>query len=384
MHLKRFVAYVLVLAVALVGFGLAIGADAHLFESPQAYALAGEVHVFDVAGRLASLTIRGTNSDGFAVDTVVLDSAQRVIRVDFPADSSAFDVLIRPAAVPPPSVYSDSAPIVAISDIESGLGALRDFLVSHQIADRDFNWRFGRGHLVFVGDFVDRGASTTQVLWAAYKLEGSAREAGGHVHFVIGNHEIKNLQGNFQTANEKYFHIAGMLGKRQDELFSDSAVLGQWLASKNVVEVINQVAFVHGGLHPALARWTSSVQDLNDIVRAGYRQPWFTPRRETAASFLRSNNTGPAWYRGYFKDKLTAAAVDSGLQLVGARHVVVGHTLQGRVNVRHNGRVIAIDVPHRKDYLTSFPPRFSEGVMVRDGTFSRLLENGQSRPLSTR
>ncbi len=384
-YLKRFVISIMVLFAVLVAFGLTIGADAHLFEDRLAYQLDGEVHVFLEDGRNVAHTIRGDNERGFSVDTALLaDDDDSPIRVVFPADSSAFQVQVSPHAETPPSTYDDGAPIIAVSDIESGFGALRTFLVAHEVADSLMNWTFGNSHLVLVGDFVDRGASTTQVLWAIHKLEQSARSAGGRVHFIIGNHEIKNLQGNFQTADEKYFHIAGILGKQQHELFADDAVLGRWLASKNVVEVINGVAFAHGGLHPRLREFASSAEEINQVVRAGYRLPWYTPTAESKESFLRSSNTGPAWYRGYFKDDLSPAQVEDGLRVVGARAIVVGHTLQGKVNARHDGRVFAIDVRHPKDYLTSFPIRRSEGLLIRDGEYFRLLQDGEVRPLRAR
>ena len=384
-QLKRFAVSTLVLIAGLVVFGLFIGADAHLFEDRLAYQLDGEVHVFHANGRRVAHTLRGSNDSGFHVDTVLLsDEGEPRIRVGFPADSSHFDVTIFPEAPVPASVYDDGAPIVAISDIESGFAAFRQFLVAHDIADAALNWTFGSGHLVLVGDFVDRGASTTQVLWAIYKLEQSARQAGGRVHYIIGNHEIKNLQGNYQTANEKYFHIAGILGKQQFELFDDRSVLGRWMASKNVVEVINGVAFAHGGLHPRISQLGVSVEEINRIVRAGYRTPWFTPTTETTESFLRSGSTGPAWYRGYFKDDMSSQEVDQGLRVVGASAIVVGHTIQSRVNARHDNRVFAIDVRHPKDYLTSFPLRRSEGLMIRDGQYFRLLQDGRVRSMGTR
>lgn len=384
-HLKRFAVSTLVLIAGLVVFGLFIGADAHLFENRLAYQLDGEVHVFHANGRRVAHTLRGSNDSGFHVDTVLLsDEGEPRIRVGFPADSSHFDVTVFPDAPVPASVYDDGAPIVAISDIESGFAAFRQFLVAHGIADAALNWTFGSGHLVLVGDFVDRGASTTQVLWAIYKLEQSARQAGGRVHYIIGNHEIKNLQGNYQTANEKYFHIAGILGKQQFELFDDRSVLGRWMASKNVVEVINDVAFAHGGLHPRISQLGVSVEEINRIVRAGYRTPWFTPTTETTESFLRSGSTGPAWYRGYFKDDLSSQEVDQGLRAVGASAIVVGHTIQSKVNARHDSRVFAVDVRHPKDYLTSFPLRRSEGLMIRDGQYFRLLQDGRVRSMRSR
>lgn len=383
--MRHFAVSVLVLLAALVTFGLAIGAEAHLFEDRLAYQLDGEVHVFFEGRSAVAHVVRGDNDRGFRVDTSALSGeGAEGFRVGVPADGSAFDVPVALDIVSPSAVYEDREPIVAVSDIESGFGALRTFLVTHGVADERLNWTFGKGHLVVVGDLVDRGASTTQVLWGVYKLEQSARQAGGTVHVIIGNHEIKNLQGNYQTANEKYFHIAAILGKQQYQLFDENALLGRWLASKNVVEVINRVAFVHGGLHPDLAKYRLSVEDINRVVRAGYRTPYYTPVKVTTESFLRSSTTGPAWYRGYFKDDLSPHDVQRGLSAVGARAVVVGHTLQGKVNVRHDGRVVAIDVRHPKDYLTSFPLRSSEGLLIKDGEFSRLLEGGGKRPLRVR
>jgi hypothetical protein len=380
--LKAFFLSTLVLVVGLVTFGLFIGADAHLFEDRLAYHLDGEVHAFFRDDQLAVHVVRGDNDRGFSVDTIAspLDSA-RAFRVTFPEGSTGFDVTPGAMIESPASRYDDGEPIIALSDIESGFGAFRDFLVTHGVADSAMRWTFGKGHLVLVGDFVDRGASTTQVLWAAYQLEQSAKLAGGTVHFIIGNHEIKNLQANFQTAEEKYFHIAGILGKQQSELFSDSALLGRWLASKNVVEVINGVAFVHGGLHPDLAKYSLSLDEINQIVRDDYRTPYYSPVTVTKESFLRSGTTGPAWYRGYFKDDLTPEQVEQGLRVVGAKAAVVGHTLQGKVNVKHDGKVIAIDVKHPKDYLTSFPFRSSEGLLIKNGEFFRLLDDGGVKSL---
>lgn len=381
-NLKHFTVTFLLLLVTLVCFGLFIGADAHLFEDKLAYQLDGEVHVFAQDGQSIALRIKGDNDSGFYVEQQALSAAGgNRIKVQFPQDNSHFTVEIGGDIQTPDTLYNDGEPIVALSDIESGFAAFRQFLVSHSIADEQLNWTFGKGHLVLVGDFVDRGASTTQVLWGIYKLEQSARQSGGQVHFVIGNHEIKNLQGNFQSANEKYFYIAGILGKQQFQLFDDNALLGRWLAAKNVLEIINGVAFVHGGLHPDIAKYRLSVDEINQIVRSGYRTLYYTPGTVTKESFLQSSTTGPAWYRGYFKDDLSQKEVEQGLKAVNAKAVVVGHTLQSEVKALYNHKVFAIDVRHPKDYLTSFPLRASEGLLIKDGQYFRLSEDGSSEAL---
>jgi hypothetical protein len=51
------------------------------------------------------------------------------------------------------------------------------------------HWQFGQGHLVILGDSVDRGRDVFAVLWRLYGLAGQASATGGAVHVVLGNHE---------------------------------------------------------------------------------------------------------------------------------------------------------------------------------------------------
>ncbi len=96
---------------------------------------------------------------------------------------------------------------------------------------------------------------------------------------------------------------------------------------------------------------------------------------------MQSSTTGSAWYRGYFKDDLSQTQVEQGLKAVNAKAVVVGHTLQGEVKALYNHKVFAIDVRHPKDYLTSFPLHTSEGLLIKDGQYFRLSEDGSSEAL---
>ncbi|MEX2963182.1 metallophosphoesterase [Microbulbifer sp. TYP-18] len=381
-NLKHFGITFTLLFLCAIGFGLYIGADAHLSEDKLAYKLGGEVHVFYENNLPFAKRIKGSKENGFYTDeTFNTEYGSLSFAVPFPLDASEFTVTIDPEIITPETTYDDGEPIVAISDIESNFSAFRDFLVTHGVADKQLNWTFGQGHLVLVGDFVDRGASTTQVLWGIYKLEQSAKLAGGKVHFIIGNHEIKSLQGNYQSANKKYFYIAGMLGKQQYHLFDENSFLGRWMASKNVLEVINEIAFTHGGIHPRLAEFDLSLQEINNLVRESYRNLYYTPVVETMESFLRSSTTGPAWYRGYFKDDLSQREIEQGLEAVGANAVVVGHTLQSKVTALYKNKVLAIDVKHPKDYVVSFPIRKSEGLLIKNGQYFRLLENGEAKAI---
>ena len=135
---------------------------------------------------------------------------------------------------------------------------------------------------------------------------------------------------------------------------------------------------MNGGLHPQIQKYSDSLADINHTVRNGYRQLYFTSVKESKESFLRSSTTGLAWYRGYFKDDLSQQQIEQGLKTIKAKAVVVGHTIQSNVNTLYDGKVIAIDVKHPQDYLTSFPFRNSEGLLIKNGKRFRLLDNGET------
>lgn len=321
--------------------------------------------------------IRGNQDDGFYVDRRIVGTDSSFTSYSFfHLDSTRFEFTIQPNIKSPDDSYDDDQPILAISDIESGFKTFRDFLITHQVIDDELNWTFGLGHLVLLGDFVDRGFSTTQVLWFIYKLEQDARQHGGTVHFILGNHEIKNMQGNFDSASPKYVHIASILGKKPHELYEPHSVLGRWMSSKNTVERINGILFSHGGLNPDLVNIKLTISDINRIVRENYYRPFYPKPEKTIEQRLISSHSGVAWYRGYFKDELAQEEIDRVLFHFDAGAIVVGHTLQSKVNARFNGKVIGIDVRHPKDYSSSFPNQRSEGLLIEGGTIYRLRHDG--------
>jgi hypothetical protein len=129
-------------------------------------------------------------------------------------------------------------------------------------------------------------------LWFIYKLEQDALKQGGLVHFIIGNHELKNMQGNYGASAEKYLAVANILGKVQSDLYSPNSFLGRWMASKNAIERINGNLFTHGGLHPKVADLNVSLDEINSILRDNYYLPYYPKREKTNTQWLTSTNTG--------------------------------------------------------------------------------------------
>lgn len=110
-----------------------------------------------------------------------------------------------------PVYYPAPAKMLVVSDIEGNFKGLQQLLVGTGVMDAQIRWQFGTGHLVFVGDIFDRGLQVTECLWLLYKLEHEAEQAGGKVHFLLGNHEVMNLTGNYKYVRRKYRHNADSL-----------------------------------------------------------------------------------------------------------------------------------------------------------------------------
>ncbi|MGG8496480.1 metallophosphoesterase [Tenacibaculum sp. TC6] len=326
--------------------------------------------------------LKGNKDDGFEVDCKKYSSKNELtISSFFPLDSTYFNFNLKTAFNTPKSIYDDDYPIIAISDIESGYKSFRDFLIKNQVIDSNLQWTFGKGHLVLVGDFVDRGASTTQVLWFIYKLEQEAAKNGGMVHFIIGNHEIKNLQGDYLSSSLKYKAVSAILEKQQFELFNKKSFLGKWLSSKNVIERINGNLFVHGGIHPDITSYAIDLDSINTIVRKNYALTFYPKKQKSLTQFLTSTRTGLAWYRGYFKDNVSEEQIESCLKKFNANSIIVGHTLQRKVKKLFNGKLYAIDIKHPKDYETNWPLKKSEGLLIKNNAYYRATHNGKTEKL---
>lgn len=263
--------------------------------------------------------------------------------------------------------------LLVLSDIEGNLPAFTALLRAAGAVDAKLDWTFGKGHVVLVGDFVDRGTEVTECLWLVYELEARARKAGGGVHFVLGNHEVMNLTGDLRYVRRKYLENAALLGERFDALWTRDTVLGRWLRLHNVVERLGDVLFAHGGISPAVAAKKPKLAELDDALRAALlADAWTKPKDGLLA--LAAGNEGVTWYRGYVQEPVVSESeMDTVLAAFGAKRVVVGHTIVPRVGLALGGRVLTVDVHHAGGT--------SQAALLEKGAWKRLFPDGKREGL---
>jgi hypothetical protein len=200
------------------------------------------------------------------------------------------------------------------------------------------------------------------------------------VHYIIGNHELKMMHGDYGVTDPKYNEIAALLGKQQIEIYNSNSLIGKWLASKNALELINGKLFVHGGIHPDLGKSALSIEEINQIIRSNYYKP-FKSGNYANQELLISPETGPCWYRGYFKKNLSQEQIDISLDKFNARLVIVGHTIQSKVNRKYKGKVIGIDVHHPNDDHKLWPEGKSEALFIKGEKYYRVFDNGDKEEI---
>lgn len=158
----------------------------------------------------------------------------------------------------------------AIGDIQGCMASLERLLAL-------IDFRPGRDEAWLVGDLVNRGPRSLDVLrWA--------REHEGAVTAVLGNHDLHFLA-----------RAAGATGEKKrdtlDELLRapDRDRLVDWLRARPLVHVDGAHAMVHAGLHP---RWT--IADAR--ARAGELEAELRgPAWRAFLAHVKGNGTPPAW-----------------------------------------------------------------------------------------
>ena len=265
--------------------------------------------------------------------------------------------------------YNGVKKMLVLSDIEGNFAALRTLLQGNGVIDDNFNWTFGKDHLVLIGDFVDRGTMVTEVLWFIYMLEEKAKAAGGYVHFILGNHEIMNMSNDLNYVHERYIQHAGLMNKPYMQLFGPDAELGRWLATKNVVERIGKTLFTHGGFSGYMNQMALPLKELNEMTRAYYTDT--TYRYKDQRLNIIYSDFGPFWYRGYYKPpRADVAQVDSTLNIYGVNQITTGHTIiSTEIRSLYNGKLYDTDVHHAEGR--------SEALLIDDKKFWRVNNKGE-------
>ena len=201
------------------------------------------------------------------------------------------------------------------------------------------------------------------LLWYIIKLEQQAKVAGGRLVYVLGNHDNMVLKGDLRYLADKYRSLQDSLGQPYNALFCKESIIGKWLASKNAVQKIGNLLFVHGGISYEFVKMGFTPEIANKIIRDNL----FCEKSayNSDAQFLFGSN-GPLWYRGLVRDDekynpITSNQLKLILNNLKIKRIVVGHTTFDDIVNHHRGKIISVD---SRDKNTGVPHLF-QGYMTR-------------------
>ena len=297
----------------------------------------------------------------------------------------------------PPATTLTNSKIIAISDIEGNFNGFSSFLKAQKVIDENFHWTFGDGHLVLVGDFMDRGKNVLPVLWLIYKLEKEAAKEGGGVHFILGNHEAMNFCGDLRYVAGKYSAFGQACSK--DEKFKPTHLkmmndpkflLGNWLKSKNVIERINEYLFVHGGISPELLAEKLTMDEINVIARKNLHKDLYGLSEKMNSGDHQANlimgRKGPMWYRGFSYDykshykKMTPDDFTKVLNQFDVRKIIIGHSVVKDIYFDRNNSLINIDLRHGQHKNSGK----TKGILIEAGEVFVVDDKGDKKVIKAR
>ena len=274
------------------------------------------------------------NQPGVFVSLLLIALATSVVSCARPEPSVA------PVAEPLdlPTRYPPAQRIVAIGDLHGDLIATRAALRLAGAIEEHDRWVGGTMVIVQTGDQLDRGDDELEILDLLDDLTAQAQIAGGAMHVLNGNHELMNVKQDL-----RYVTLGGFLDFLPTPVVDPGTVdpqvvveavherlkacrpghpLAKRLLDRNVVTIVGDTVFVHGGVLPHVV--TYGIERLNQETRA-----WIRADRQYPPDILLAKD-GPVWSRHYSDEpdvedcRLLREALDG----LGARRMVVGHTVR--------------------------------------------------------
>lgn len=275
-------------------------------------------------------------------------------------------------------VYPRAERLVAIGDLHGDFEATRRVLIRVGVLSNDLedNWVGGSTVLVQVGDQQDRGDGELQIYDLLYRLQDEAPKFGGAVRILLGNHELMNTElylryvtpGGFQefedrhqqslpisesisdSMKQKILSLPEHKRARAWQVVSGGNLSKRISRRQHIALVVGDSVFVHGGLSVDNIERHGGIEELNEATRkylAGETEiPFFLDDSKISPLWLRMYSQGDIQSEGYECRQLSKV-----LKLLGARRMIVGHTVQKEgINSRCNQQIWRADVGMSRAY----------------------------------
>lgn len=283
------------------------------------------------------------------------------------------EYFIQRSYLPEPSSTYKAPKVLYLGNIYGDYEGLVELLKTHGVINNENHWAWNNAHLVLTGNIFGYGSDVANCFWFISQLEQEAASAGGKVHLLLGDQEIKNLSGNIGTLNPNLYRLYKKMDMDYSEFYALSTIQGKWLRSKNSIIKINNNLVAHGGVSADIMDYQLDLQTINTAVRKYLTEG---ASEQDSVSQLVLSGRGPLKYSEYIKDgvenlQLMESDVDSVLNYYEASSMIIATTGAKAVYSAFGGKIYAIDLPMDKTDVTL------EGLLQEEDDYYRITSAGE-------
>lgn len=308
------------------------------------------------------LVMQGCSSDALPYETgnpsggtsCVADPAQCV--------GSAPECTAADALDAPDALWPAQPRVVAIGDLHSDIDATRRAFQLAGGTDENDEWIGGALNIVQLGDMIGRSDDERQVLDFLFAIREQAQVAGGNVHLLVGNHEVMGARVDNQAVGPNPFPgyedltdldlgdarlqtLAEHAKKRGAALMSGGPYAKRFAELPTVLQ-LGETVYVHGGVVPRWAEY--GLDKINGEV-----SNWlFGNCPEPDSSLGVDSGDRVMWTRQFSSlvDETDCAVLDQSLAILGAKRMIVAHSVHSTITGYCDDKVWAVDVGMSRFY----------------------------------
>lgn len=252
--------------------------------------------------------------------------------------------------------------VVAIGDLHSDIVAARKAFMLAGATNENDEWIGGSLTIVQTGDLIGRSEDERQVLDFVFDIREKAEVAGGKVHNLIGNHEVMGARVDNQAVGldpfPGYVDLPNLAlddprlqSLPENQRARGAALMAGGPYAKRFAEFptvlrLGDTVFVHGGLVP---RWAAyGIEQINLDV-----SQWFLGHTTEPDAALGVDDGDRAMWTRQFSSAVDATdceALAQSLSILGAKRMIVAHTVQSAIAAYCDNRVWVVDVGMSRYY----------------------------------
>lgn len=227
----------------------------------------------------------------------------------------------------------------------------------------DIRWNINNSsYIIFCGDLIDRSRDTEnnfsfqdenadlEIIKTLDRLDKEARNYGGRVLILLGNHEIMNFNKNFRYVSQKGFYEYRNLD------FNPGSLWANYIADNSFAAIrINNLLFAHGGFCLNFIRKCKKLNlkgrmiigIINFAIRTFLENGEYTPELYKMKKLLMSEDS-ILYCRDFGFDNYNCNDLDEIFSTLlmppKDSKMIIGHSIQNNINAICDDRIWRIDL----------------------------------------